>query len=190
MLSLKELNNARRVSYLETSRINPVFLTRVTIEKRMTITAQDHFWMQKAMKMADLAMEFDEVPVGAVLVYKNTLISEAHNQPITLHDPTAHAEILCLRQAGKFFKNYRLNQTTLYITLEPCAMCATAIMHARIQRVIFGASDLKAGAMGGHLSIPQTLCHLHKNIKIISGLYAQENSDKLKNYFITKRKKT
>jgi tRNA(adenine34) deaminase len=154
----------------------------------MGIIAQDYFWMQKAMKMANLALSFDEVPVGAVLVYKNALIAEAHNQPITLCDPTAHAEILCLRQAGKFLKNYRLNQTTLYVTLEPCAMCATAIMHARIERVVFGASDPKAGAMGGYLSIPEKLCHLHKKIEVVSGVYAQENSIQLKNYFATKRK--
>ncbi len=152
------------------------------------ITAQDYFWMQKAMKMAHLALSFDEVPVGAILVYKNTLIAEAHNQPITLCDPTAHAEMLCLRQAGKFLKNYRLNQTTLYVTLEPCPMCATAIMHARIQRVVFGASDPKAGAMGGYLSIPEKLCHLHKKIEVVSGVYAQEISIQLKNYFAAKRK--
>ncbi len=141
------------------------------------------------MKMADLALQYDEIPVGAILVYKNTLIAEAHNQPIKLNDPTAHAEMLCLRQAGKFLKNYRLNQTTLYVTLEPCAMCATAIMHARISRVVFGATDPKAGAMGGYLSIPEKLSHLHKNIDITSGIYAQENSEKLKSYFIQKRQK-
>lgn len=141
------------------------------------------------MKMADLALHFDEIPVGAILIHKNVLIAEAHNQPIRLNDPTAHAEILCLRQAGKFFKNYRLNNTTLYVTLEPCAMCATAIMHARVSRVVFGASDPKAGAMGGYLSIPQKLCHLHKTIDIFSGVYAQENSEKLKSYFRKKRQK-
>lgn len=154
----------------------------------MEIIAQDYFWMQKAMKMANLARACDEVPVGAVLVYKNTLIAEAHNQPIMLSDPTAHAEILCLRQAGKYLKNYRLNQTSLYVTLEPCAMCATAIIHARIGRVVFGASDPKAGAMGGYMSIPDQLCHLHKKIDIISGVYAKENSEQLKKYFFEKRK--
>jgi tRNA(adenine34) deaminase len=153
----------------------------------MGITAQDLFWMQKAMKMAEMAERADEIPVGAVLVYKNTLIAEAHNQPIKLCDPTAHAEMLCLKQAGKYFKNYRLNQTTLYVTLEPCAMCATAIMHARIQRVVFGAADPKAGAMGGYLSIPNSLVHLHKNIEVVSGVLGQENSTRLKQYFAKKR---
>lgn len=155
----------------------------------MGISTQDYFWMQKAMKMASLALECDEIPVGAVLIYQNTQITEAHNQPIKLHDPTAHAEMLCLRQAGKFFKNYRLTQATLYVTLEPCAMCATAIMHARIGRVVFGASDPKAGAMGSYLSIPQKLAHLHKNIEIVSGVYAKENSEQLKQYFANKRLK-
>ena len=141
------------------------------------------------MKMASHALKCDEIPVGAVLVHQNTQIAEAHNQPIKLHDPTAHAEMLCLRQAGKFLKNYRLNQTTLYVTLEPCAMCATAIMHARIGRVVFGASDPKAGAMGGYLSIPEKLAHLHKNIEIVSGVFAKENSEQLKQYFVNKRQK-
>lgn len=155
----------------------------------MGISAQDYFWMKKAMKMADLSEDAGEIPVGAVIVYKNTLIAEAHNQPIKLCDPTAHAEMLCLRKAAKALKNYRLNQTTLYVTLEPCAMCATAIIHARVERVVFGAFDPKAGAMGGYFSIPQKLCHLHKNMDIISGVYAQENSDKLKRYFAKIRQK-
>ena len=153
----------------------------------MGITAQDYFWMEKAMKMAERALQFDEVPIGAVLVYKNTLIAEAHNQPITLCDPTAHAEMLCLRQAGKFLKNYRLAQTSLYVTLEPCAMCAAAMMHARINRVVFGAHDPKAGAMGGLLSIPNTLSHLHKNMQIFSGVCDEKNSMRLKNFFLKKR---
>lgn len=155
----------------------------------MGISNQDYFWMRKAMKMADQALKSDEVPVGAVLVYKNTLIAEAHNQPIKLCDPTAHAEMLCLRQAGKCLKNYRLNQSTLYITLEPCTMCAAAIMHARISRVVFGTADPKAGAMGSYLSVPNYLSHLHKNIEIISGVYAQENSQNLKQYFSDRRLK-
>lgn len=155
----------------------------------MGINTQDYFWMRKAMKMASHALDNNEIPVGAILVYKNTQITEAHNQPIKLHDPTAHAEILCLRQAGKLLKNYRLTQTTLYVTLEPCAMCATAIMHARVGRVVFGASDPKAGAMGGYLSIPEKLIHLHKNIEIVSGIFAKENSDQLKQYFVSKRQK-
>lgn len=155
----------------------------------MGINTQDYFWMQKAMKMASLALDYDEIPVGAILVHKNTQIAEAHNQPIKLHDPTAHAEMLCLRQAGKYLKNYRLNQTTLYVTLEPCAMCATAIMHARIGRVVFGASDPKAGAMGGYFSIPKKLSHLHKNIEIVQGVYEKENSETLKQFFKLKRYK-
>jgi tRNA(adenine34) deaminase len=108
----------------------------------------DEYWMQQALQRAGRAEEAGEVPVGAVLVFKNTIIGEGWNQSIGLHDPTAHAEIQALRQGAAFLKNYRLAQTTLYVTLEPCMMCAGAMVHARIERLVIGASDPKTGAAG------------------------------------------
>jgi tRNA(adenine34) deaminase len=107
----------------------------------------DEHWMQQALDLAARAAEAGEVPVGAVLVADGELIAEGWNQPITGHDPTAHAEVMCLRAAGQARANYRLTDTTLYVTLEPCLMCVGAIVHARVARVIFGAFDPKSGAV-------------------------------------------
>ena len=106
---------------------------------------RDEQWMKIAIDEAHLAMKENEIPVGAVLVKENKLIAKAHNRPILNRDPTAHAEIEVLRKAGEKLKNYRLPKTTLYVTLEPCAMCLGAMIHARIERVVFGASDPKSG---------------------------------------------
>ncbi len=150
--------------------------------------SQDQFWMEKALKLAKKAYKLGEVPVGALVVKDNQIISQAFNRRESWLTPIAHAEIIALHRASRALGAWRLLDCTLYVTLEPCAMCATAIMHARIERVVFGASDPKAGAMGGYLSIPEKLCHLHKKIEVVSGVYAQENSIQLKNYFATKRK--
>ena len=106
---------------------------------------KDEQWMKIALIEAKLAMDESEVPVGAILVQENNLIAQAHNQPILKNHPTAHAEILLLRKAGKLQRNYRLVGSTLYVTLEPCAMCFGAMIHARINRVVFGAPDPKTG---------------------------------------------
>ena len=107
----------------------------------------DVFFMQKALQLAHTAAKVAEVPVGAVLVIDKQIIAEAHNQPITACDPTAHAEMLVLRQAALILQNYRLLNSTLYVTLEPCLMCLGAITHARVARVVFGAFDQKNGAL-------------------------------------------
>ncbi len=109
---------------------------------------QDKYWMQQALNLAQKAEAIGEVPVGAILVQDNKIIGQGWNQPITLHDPTAHAEILAIRDAGKRIGNYRLPNTTLYCTLEPCPMCASAIINARIAQVVYGAIDPKGGACG------------------------------------------
>ena len=106
----------------------------------------DEKWMELALEEAALAWEAGEVPVGAVIVRGEELLARAHNRPISLHDPSAHAEILAIRRAAAAAGNYRLAGTTLYVTLEPCIMCAGAIIHARIERLVFGAADPKNGA--------------------------------------------
>jgi len=109
------------------------------ILKESSTLLQDEKWMALAIEQALLAQAIDEVPVGAVLVQDNQLIASAHNQPISTNDPTAHAEIQLLRNAGQAVNNYRFPDTTLYVTLEPCTMCLGAMIHARISRVVFGA---------------------------------------------------
>ncbi|MBU0574886.1 MAG: tRNA adenosine(34) deaminase TadA [Proteobacteria bacterium] len=106
----------------------------------------DEKWMELALEEAALAREAGEVPVGTVIVRGEELLARAHNRPISLHDPSAHAEILAIRRAAAAANNYRLAGTTLYVTLEPCIMCAGAIIHARIERLVFGAADPKNGA--------------------------------------------
>lgn len=111
-------------------------------------TAQDQAWMRRALALADQAAQAGEVPVGAVLIDAlGHVIGEGWNQPIGLHDPSAHAEMMALRAGAARLRNYRLPGTTLYVTLEPCAMCAGAIIHARVQRLVFGAADPRAGAV-------------------------------------------
>jgi tRNA(adenine34) deaminase len=109
----------------------------------------DEFYMRRALELAREGEQAGEVPVGAVLLRNDQIIAATYNQPITQHDPSAHAEILALRMAGAGIGNYRLAETTLYVTLEPCAMCVGAIVHARVKRVVYGASDPKTGALGG-----------------------------------------
>jgi tRNA(adenine34) deaminase len=111
------------------------------------MTETDEKWMRLALDEALLSAESDEVPVGAVIVRGEELLARAHNSPIALHDPSAHAEVLAIRKAASLLGNYRLPGTTLYVTLEPCLMCAGAILQARIGRIVFGAADPKGGAV-------------------------------------------
>ena len=107
----------------------------------------DYYWMQQALLLAQQAADMDEIPVGAVVVKDNEIIGRGFNQPISLCDPTAHAEIQALRHAANHIGNYRLNGATLYVTLEPCGMCAGAIVHSRIARLVYGATEPKAGVI-------------------------------------------
>ena len=116
----------------------------------------DKRWMRHALTQAKRAAESNEVPVGAVVVLGDEVIGEGYNQPLGTHDPTAHAEIVALRDAARHLENYRLGGTTLYVTLEPCLMCAGAILQARIERVVFGAFDEKAGAVGSTANLLQS----------------------------------
>jgi tRNA(adenine34) deaminase len=149
--------------------------------------AQDEAWMLHAQRLADRAEAQGEVPVGAVLVKDNTLIAEGWNQPISHHDPSAHAEIMAMRAAGKTLENYRLPDTTLYVTLEPCTMCAGAMLHARIGRVVFGAFDPKTGAAGSVYNTLQDENNLHK-LDVQGGVLAEQCSEQLRAFFRRRRK--
>ena len=113
----------------------------------------DEYWMQRALCLADQAAQRGEVPVGALMIRQQQLISESFNLTLTHQDPTAHAELLVLRQAAQVLQNHRLPDCDLYVTLEPCAMCAGALLHARVRRVVFGCFDRKTGVAGGVLSL-------------------------------------
>lgn len=146
----------------------------------------DEYWMRYAMSLAKRAQENDEVPVGAVLVYQGEVLAEGWNHPIASHDPTAHAEMMALRGGGKARQNYRLLDTTLYVTLEPCAMCAGAMVHSRIGRLVFGASDAKTGAAGSLLDIPGHPGMNHR-IDVASGVLAEECAAQLSDFFRMRR---
>lgn len=144
--------------------------------------------MQRAMAQAQAAADAGEAPIGAVLVDAATgaVVAEAHNQPIGLHDPTAHAEVLAMRAAAQKLGNYRLTGLTLYVTLEPCAMCAGAISHARIGRVVYGAADEKGGAVvHGPRFFEQPTCHSRPTVT--AGVMAEESSELLKGFFRARR---
>ena len=147
---------------------------------------EDEKWMSLALEQARKAEEEGEVPVGAILVKDGLLIAKAHNQPLLTNDPTAHAEIQLLRAAGKKLKNYRLTGTSLYVTLEPCAMCLGAIMHARIERLVFGAYDPKTGVCGSSENLINAKCFNHK-INLVSGVLENESKQLLKNFFVSRR---
>jgi tRNA(adenine34) deaminase len=149
-------------------------------------SSQDEKWMAIAIKQAKLAEEINEVPVGAVLVQDEQLVAHAYNQPISTNDPTAHAEIQLLRAAGKKLSNYRLPNTTLYVTLEPCTMCLGAMIHARVSRVVFGAYDEKTGVCGSCADLSNSNCFNHK-IETQGGVLADECKNLLQQFFKKRR---
>ncbi|MET0894029.1 MAG: tRNA adenosine(34) deaminase TadA [Pseudoxanthomonas sp.] len=152
------------------------------------MTLDDQRWMQHALALADRAQdEDDEIPVGAVLVdASGEVLGEGWNRNLAEHDPTAHAEIVAMRRAGTKLGNHRLVGTTLYVTLEPCAMCAMALVHARVSRLVYAASDPKTGACGSVFDLVADPRHNHR-IEVVSGLLAEEASRRLTNYFRAKR---
>ena len=148
--------------------------------------ALDRQFMQQAIEQAHLAAIAGEVPVGAVLVRDGQVISKAFNKPITNHDPSAHAEMLALRQAALAEQNYRLPGTTLYVTLEPCAMCAGAMLHARVDRIVFGALDPKTGAAGSVVDL-FAIKQINHQTSIEGGIMGDECGQLLKNFFKERR---
>lgn len=146
----------------------------------------DEYYMQHALLLAQKAQAEGEVPVGALIVHNHDIIADGWNQPIQSHDPSAHAEMIALRHAAKKLNNYRLTNTLLYVTLEPCVMCVGAIIHARVARVIFGAYDLKTGAVTSVFHLLDDLRHNHVP-QWTGGVYAAQCSDLLKQFFQNKR---
>jgi len=151
-----------------------------------TFSESDRHWMDRALQLAARAEEEGEVPVGAVLVRKEDVLGEGWNRPIKLNDPSAHAEILAMREAGQSEENYRLPGSTLYVTLEPCPMCVGAMLHARIERLVYAATDPKTGALGGAFSLPEAHAHNHV-LQIEGGLMAEEASEMLRAFFRKRR---
>jgi tRNA(adenine34) deaminase len=149
-------------------------------------SATDEQFMQAALDEAAEAARRGEVPVGAVVVVEDRIVSRAGNRTITDCDPTAHAEIVALREAAKTVGNYRLSGATLYVTIEPCAMCAGAMIHARIDRLVYGADDSKGGAVRSCFSIlsdPQ----LNHSVEVVSGVFADESATLLRDFFAARR---
>ncbi len=146
----------------------------------------DELWMEEALREARRALTLGEVPVGAIVVREGRIIGRGCNQPISTNDPTAHAEMLALREAAQAVDNYRLLDCDLYVTVEPCAMCSGAITHARIRRLIYGADDPKAGAVR---SVLQVLNHpkLNHQVETVSGVLAARCMDLLQTFFRERR---
>ena len=147
---------------------------------------KDADFMQLALEQARQAAAHGEVPVGAVLVRDGEVIAHGGNQPIAAHDPSAHAEIVALRAGGQALGNYRLDDTVLYVTLEPCLMCASAIVHARVRRVVFGAYDPKAGAAGGLIDA-FALKGLNHRVDVFGGVLEAECGRLLADFFLRNR---
>ena len=148
---------------------------------------KDEAFMKRALRWARMGAAQGEVPVGAVLVAEDgEILAEGYNQPISLCDPTAHAEVLVLREAARRLGNYRLLGTTLYVTLEPCPMCAGALVYARVRRLVFGAYDPKAGACGSVYNIVNDE-RLNHRLEVRGGVLAEEAADLLKSFFRERR---
>ena len=158
----------------------------MTIDTEVLIDTEDESWMADAMQLARQAAGEGEVPVGAVVVHEGEIIGRGWNRNIGLHDPSAHAEIIAMREAGLRLGNHRLKGCTLYVTLEPCPMCAGAMIHARLERIVYGASDPKTGAAGGMFDLLGDPAHNHV-VEVDGGCKAEENSSLLKDFFRQRR---
>jgi len=152
------------------------------------MSASDELWMEEALREAQRAAALGEVPIGAVVVCEGRVISRACNRPISDSDPTAHAEILALREAGRVLGNYRLSDCELFVSIEPCAMCAGAITHARIKRLVYGADDPKVGAIQSAL---QVLNHprLNHTVEVTRGVLAGRAMEMVQAFFRERRTK-
>ncbi|WP_339768548.1 tRNA adenosine(34) deaminase TadA [uncultured Paraglaciecola sp.] len=147
---------------------------------------QDQLWMRHALSLASKAAQAGEIPVGAVLVKDQQIVGEGWNQSIMLNDPSAHAEMQAIRQAGSTIKNYRLIDTTLYVTLEPCTMCAGLLVHSRIQRLVFGAYDAKTGAAGSIMDVLRDE-RLNHQVDVLGGVLGEECGETISAFFRQRR---
>ena len=147
----------------------------------------DEYWMRHALKLAEKAESLGEVPVGAVIVKDDEILAEGWNQPILSNDATAHAEIMVLRAAGEMLNNYRITDAELFVTLEPCSMCVGALIHARIKRVVFAASEPRTGALGGAFNLLESNDHNHI-FDVDSGVLADESRNLIQTFFKKRRK--
>jgi len=161
-------------------------MNQKTMTRNDNFSAADEQWMQQALDLARTAAQQNEVPVGAILVLDQQLLGSGFNQPISSNDPTAHAEIMALRQAAGHLQNYRLINTTLYVTLEPCPMCAFALLHARVQRVVYASQDPKTGAFGGAIDLLAAHRWNHQ-LKCEQGLLAEPCGQLLRDFFKARR---
>jgi tRNA(adenine34) deaminase len=161
-------------------------LLGLTTPAGLSQSGVDAFWMHHALGLAQQAADQGEVPVGALVVHEGVCVGAAANAPIALHDPTAHAEVLALREAGKTLKNYRLTGATLYVTLEPCPMCAGAMVHARIGRLVYGADDKNTGSAGSVFNLLQS-DYLNHQLSSISQCCVVESAELLKAFFGARR---
>ena len=152
----------------------------------MEVAQQDAHVMQEALKVARRAKEAGEVPIGCVIIHNSRIIGRAHNQTVQLHDPTAHAEMIAITQAAEFLQNERLTDAILYVTAEPCPMCAGAIVLARIKRVVFGTEDSKWGAAGSLYNILND-SRLNHSCEVTGGVLKEECSELLQSFFAEKR---
>jgi tRNA(adenine34) deaminase len=152
----------------------------------MTPSEQDIAWLRLALQQAVSAFTAGEVPIGAVIVREGTVIAVGENRAIRDNDPTAHAEIVALRAAGATLKNYRLSECDMYSTLEPCPMCAGAMLHARLRRVVYGARDPKAGADGSVLQVLRNDRSNHR-LQVLHGVLAEECGQLLRDFFASRR---
>ncbi len=150
------------------------------------LSEMDVHWMRHAIRLAQAAQAAGEVPVGAVIVQEGALLAEGWNRPISTSDPTAHAEMIALRAAAQTIGNYRLLDTTLYVTLEPCAMCASAMVHARVKRLVYAATDPRAGAAGSIFNIVQHPALNHR-LDVTTGVLGEECSASLRSFFAARR---
>lgn len=147
---------------------------------------QDEYWMSRAIELAKQAEAINEVPVGALVVADGEIIGEGYNTPIVEHDPSAHAEMKAIRMAAKHCQNYRVINATLYVTLEPCPMCAGALVHSRIRRVVFGAFDEKTGAAGSVMQLCQHAA-LNHQLEVTGGVMAQQCGEVISEFFKRRR---
>ena len=150
------------------------------------ISTPDELWMEEALREAGRALQAGEVPVGAMVICENRIVGRGFNRSIADADPTAHAEIVALREAGKHLGNYRLSDCELFVTIEPCAMCAGAVVHARIKRLVYGADDPKAGAVH---SVMQVVNHaaLNHRMEVLGGVLVARSSQLLQGFFRARR---